>query len=90
MENIEEFTERKNARKKLTRHQITEINKIIKVSEKEKRLFNAIDEFLEIFHKNFPLFSQEQILDVFQKNCFNLENSYLELVDSKNFGSKIF
>jgi len=90
LENIQEFTERKNAKKKLTRHQIQEINKMIKISDREKRIFEAIDEFLEIFQKNFPLFSQEQILDILQKNSFNLENSYLELIDSKNFESKIF
>ena len=49
------------------------------------KLFDAIDEFLEIFQKNFPQFSHEQILDIFQRNSFNLENSYLQLVDNKSF-----
>lgn len=90
IENIDEFTERKNAKKKFTRHQILEINKMVKVSEKEKKIFSEIDDILEIFQKNFPKYSQEQILDVFQKNSFDLENSYLELIDFRNFESKIF
>jgi hypothetical protein len=63
---------------------------MVKVSDKEKRIFEAIDDFLEIFQKNFPLYTQEQILDVFQKNSFNLENSYMQLIDSTNFESKNF
>jgi hypothetical protein len=88
-ENFDDFDENKNTRKKLTRHQIAEINKIVKISEKEKNQFIAIDEFLEVFQTNFPIYSKEQILDVFQKNSFNFENSYLHLKDPKNFGSKI-
>jgi hypothetical protein len=60
----------------------------VKISEKEKLQFNTIDEILEIFQKNFINYSKEQILDVFHKNSFNMENSYLNLKDPKNFGSK--
>jgi len=41
---------------------------------------------LEAFGANFPEFSHEQILDLLQKNSFDIENTYLQLSDMKNFG----
>lgn len=89
LNNIDLSRERLKANKRrLTRTQIAAINKVIKPSEKEKKHFAALDELLEAFAGNFTGFTVEQILDVFEKNSFDLQSSYLQLVNPGIFESK--
>lgn len=85
---MENAREKRANKRRLTRTQIAGINKVIKPSEKEKKLFTALDEVLEAFGGNFTNFTVEQILDVFEKNSFDLQSSYLQLVNPGIFESK--
>jgi len=53
-------------------------------------LFSLLDEVLEAFGGNFSNLTQEQILDVFEKNSFDLDSAYLQLVNPRIFESKFF
>lgn len=81
--------EKKNKRR-LTRTQIAGINKVIKPTEKEKKMFDKLDEILEAFAGNFTNVTTEQILDVFAKNSFDYYSAYLQLVNPGIFESKIY
>lgn len=85
LEQMLELNERSGYVRKLTRHQISEINKMVNVNEKEKNLFNGIDEFLACFRNHFPHLTNEMILDLLQKNSFDVENAYLQMKDYKRF-----
>lgn len=87
---FDELNEKKNKKKRLTRHQITTINKFIQISEKEKNTFDSIDEVLNVFSSQFPNLTRDQIVDIFKKNSFNLENSFLQLINPEKFEGIIF
>lgn len=90
LNNIDISRDRRANKRRLTRTQIAAINKVIKPSEKEKKLFSLLDEVLEAFGGNFSNLTQEQILDVFEKNSFDLDSAYLQLVNPRIFESKFF
>ena len=90
LSNIDITRDRRSNKRRLTRTQIAAINKVIKPSEKEKKLFSLLDEVLEAFGGNFSNLTQEQILDVFEKNSFDLASAYLQLVNPRIFESKYF
>lgn len=85
IENIDKFEEHKMHKKRLTRHQISNLNKMIKFTESEKKAFSALDDILDSFQKEFSYLTKDQILDIFKKNSFNLENSFLQLSNPKEF-----
>ena len=85
IENIDKFEDNKMHKKRLTRHQISNLNKMIKFTESEKKTFSALDDILDSFQKEFSYLTKDQILDIFKKNSFNLENSFLQLSNPKEF-----
>jgi hypothetical protein len=64
------------------------LKKIVTLSDNDKSLFNSIDEIVNQFSIYFATYSTEQILDSLKKNSFNLENTFLQLINPKEFESK--
>lgn len=65
------------------------LKKIVTLSDNDKNLFGSIDEIVSEFAKYFSSHSNEQILDSLKKNSFNLENTFLQLSNPKEFESNI-
>jgi len=63
------------------------LKKICIISDKDKTLFNSIEEIVNEFVKNFASYSHEQIFDCLKNNSFNLENTYLQLKNPHEFES---
>lgn len=64
------------------------LKKIVTLSDNDKSLFNSIDEIVNEFSSYFNAYSTEQILDSLKKNSFNLENTFLQLANPKEFEGK--
>ncbi len=64
------------------------LKKIVTLSDIDKSQFGPIDEIVTEFAKCFTSYSNEQILDSLKKNSFNLENTFLQLSNPKEFESK--
>lgn len=65
------------------------LKKIVTVSDNDRNLFNSIDEIVTEFSRNFPQYSNEQILDNLKNNSFNLENTYFLLSNPREFEGKL-
>lgn len=64
------------------------LKKIVTLSDNDKSLFGSIDEIVTELGKCFESYSNEQILDCLKKNSFNLENTFLQMSNPKEFESK--
>ncbi len=64
------------------------LKKIVTLSDNDRSLFGSIDEIVTELAKYFVSFSNEQILDSLKKNSFDLENTFLQLSNPKEFESK--
>lgn len=86
--NIEEIMDVNN-KKKLLKKNITIMtankNAISFVNDNEREIFQAIDEIVDSLKTFFEGKRPEEILDALRLNSFNLENTYLFLLNPEAF-----
>lgn len=61
------------------------LQKLTSMTDKEKALFNNIDEILNLFTNHFTKHNKDYIMDILRKNSFDLQDSYLQLSHPNEF-----